>query len=1010
MSHFQSEKPPCRGASGASRRRASKCLAAVSALVAVIALFILGSAPATAAGFTPPPAGTPGPGVTPGNENCWTLGMAVECSPKEKPESVLYNALKTDPASIKMLEFRPGAVVVTLNDKAHSQYQVAVTDATDVNNIRTLALDARPPVPFGAQAPDGGGMPVWQILLIVLGILIGAGLLLMFLNRVIPGGIGPPPGKTMMGGTVPGFNLAGKHKVVQRSAVGSGRLTFANFVGQESAQREARRLMRFLTEPQRLRRKGARVPKGILFCGDSGEGKTFLARIIAAESGANFIVLNAPDLIEMYAGVGASRVGAAFSQARSSQGATIIFIDEIDAIGKARKGGASDGNGERDQTLTKLLTEMDGFSEEQLPIIVIAATNRPEDLDKALLRPGRFDRKIRFHAPKFDDLVRLYQLYARELKLAGDVDFHALAKKSLGLSAAHVANVCNEAAILSFEQEGEDDDPITQAHFLESIEREIREAVSNAKGKRFHNHDAALRLADVIGQQDAVDDVMDVVKYLEDPERYRRHGARPPKGVLLTGGPGLGKTLLARALAGEAGVPFFSISASEFVEEVVGRGARHVREFFEQLERNAPAIGFIDEIDAVGKKRGGPNSHDEREQTLNQLLTEMDGFDGGSAIVLLAATNRPETLDEALKRPGRFDREAKFYAPDVVDRLALFQYHSRDKQLADGVDLEFFARNTANSSGADIANFCNEAALLAIRKGVEQVTHELLDEAIMRCQMGAARNRIMSESDKRNTAVHELGHTIVHHVESGGQPFARITIIGRASSGGHFSPMNDDKFFFTKEELLCRIATALGGRKAQQLILGTIDTGAQNDFQQARNIVHQMVAELGMSDAGVLTSVEGVQRSADEEALIASEKKKILEEREARVEQIICENRGRFAAMVEILLERETLSGPEFVELWDSMSPDGCLQCPPEAAAAAEGEPADTAPPVQERREVRTSSGQTATAPPSPPRVVLDVPRHGRGGALGEAIARGIRRLGQRKAAAPVVAGSSRRH
>jgi cell division protease FtsH len=405
---------------------------------------------------------------------------------------------------------------------------------------------------------------------------------------------------------------------------------------------------------------------------------------------------------------------------------------------------------------------------------------------------------------------------------------------------------------------------------------------------------------------------------LKNPQEFEERGVKMPRGTLFVGPPGEGKTLLARAVAGEAGVPFFSVAGSEFTNKYVGVGADRVREVFEQAKLNAPSIVFIDEIDSIGQKRStSPEGGDsERNTTLNQLLVEMDGFDGESRVVVLAATNRPDILDEALLRPGRFDRQATFYKPDYADRLPLLQYYFRDKMLACDVDLDHFAHNTAGFSAASIANIANEAALLAARQKVLMITAKHVDDAITRVLIGAERKtRLMSEREKLNVAVHEAGHAVTYHVASSGEPIARITIMPRGDSGGHVQTMNNDRFLMTDKEILVQICMALGGRAAQQMILGVTDTGASSDFQQARRLAYMFVAEYGMSDLGPLTSVQGVERSPEEKRLIETQVQKILQECEQWAQRIIRDNRTNFDRLVEILLVRETILGPEFAAI-----------------------------------------------------------------------------------------------
>ena len=443
-----------------------------------------------------------------------------------------------------------------------------------------------------------------------------------------------------------------------------------------------------------------------------------------------------------------------------------------------------------------------------------------------------------------------------------------------------------------------------------------------------------VNFGDVAGADEAKQELEEVVEFLKHPKKYNDLGARIPKGVLLFGPPGTGKTLLAKAVAGEAGVPFFSISGSDFVEMFVGVGASRVRDLFEQAKKNAPCIVFIDEIDAVGRQRGAGlgGGHDEREQTLNQLLVEMDGFAANEGILIIAATNRPDILDPALLRPGRFDRQIVVDKPDVRGRLAILKVHAKGKPIAKDADLDILARRTPGFTGADLANLVNEAALLAARRDKHQIGMTELEEAIERVMAGPERkSHIMSDEEKRLTAYHEGGHTLVGMMLEHADPVHKVTIIPRGRAGGYTLMLpKEDRNYATRSELLDRLKVAMGGRVAEEVVLKEISTGASQDIKQASQIVRSMVMQYGMSDVlGPVSYGEGAdhqvflgrdlnnQRNYSEEVAseIDKEVRRIMEDAYEACRQIITENRDKLELIANALLERETLTAAELEEL-----------------------------------------------------------------------------------------------
>jgi len=444
-----------------------------------------------------------------------------------------------------------------------------------------------------------------------------------------------------------------------------------------------------------------------------------------------------------------------------------------------------------------------------------------------------------------------------------------------------------------------------------------------SRAKRVESESQTVNFDDVAGIDEAEEQLVEVVDFLKNPERYLKLGARIPRGVLLAGPPGTGKTLLARAVAGEAGVPFFSASASEFIEAIVGVGASRVRDLFKQAEEAAPAIIFIDELDAIGRARGGSggvvSGHDEREQTLNQILTEMDGFDPAVGVIVLGATNRPDVLDSALLRPGRFDRRVFVQAPDSTGREQILRVHTRSVPLGDDVDLAQIAQTTPGMVGADLANLVNEAALLAARRGHEKVQRPDFTDALEKIVLGAERKILLNEADRRRIAYHEGGHAIVGMLTLGADPVRKVSIIPRGQAlGVTLSTPDDDRFNYSEDELRAKIKVSCGGRVAEEIVYDEPTTGAESDIQQVTGLARGMVERWGMSEkvgflavapregqSPLLPGAEPVSEATKE--LIDSEVRGIVEDELDQVRQLLTDNRERLDALAEALLEHETL-------------------------------------------------------------------------------------------------------
>ena len=443
-----------------------------------------------------------------------------------------------------------------------------------------------------------------------------------------------------------------------------------------------------------------------------------------------------------------------------------------------------------------------------------------------------------------------------------------------------------------------------------------------------------IKFTDVAGEDEAKENLTEIVEYLHDPEKYKEIGASMPKGILLVGPPGTGKTMLAKAVAGEANVPFFSMSGSEFVEMFVGMGASKVRDLFKQAKEKAPCIVFIDEIDAIGKKRDGQvGGNDEREQTLNQLLTEMDGFEGNNGVIILAATNRPDSLDPALLRPGRFDRRVPVELPDLKGREEILKVHARKIKVADNVDFNKIARMASGASGAELANIVNEAALRAVRDGRKFATQADLEESIEVVIAGyQKKNAILTDKEKRIVAYHEIGHALVAAKQTNSAPVQKITIVPRTSGALGYTMQVEEEgnhYLMTKEEMENKIATLTGGRAAEEIAFGSVTTGASNDIEQATKLARGMITRYGMSKDFDMVAMETVTNqylggdssltcSMETQTAIDKEVVELVKRQHEKAGQILMENRAKLDELSQYLYEKETITGEEFMKILNS--------------------------------------------------------------------------------------------
>jgi len=791
-------------------------------------------------------------------------------------------------------------------------------------------------------APASSQYGFWYI--IVLSLLLLMPIVVWYLFRQMRGGSG--------GGSNSIFNMGkSRARMILPSTIKTG---FNSVAGVNNAKEALKDIVDFLKNPEKYHRLGAKIPRGVLLVGEPGNGKTLLARAVAGEANCPFFSISGSDFIEVFVGVGAARVRDLFAQARKHS-PCIVFIDEIDAIGRSRGSGFGGGHDEREQTLNQLLTEMDGFETANSNVIVIAATNIPDILDKALLRPGRFDRWVNVEYPDLEARKQILEIHAHKIRTTDDVDFDHLAKETAGFSGADLENLVNEAAINASKKNC---DKVSMLEFLDAHKTilESRDgntsgagtgmmAKGNSKPKMFVPTQVKTKFVDIAGIPEAKEELMDLVDFLKNPKQYKRLGAQLPSGVLLVGDPGNGKTLLAKAVAGEANCPFFSVSASDFVEMYVGVGASRVRDLFVQARKHSPSIIFIDEIDAVGGKRVASHDggNDERAQTLNQLLTEMDGFNSeGSSIIVMAATNRPDILDNALLRPGRFDKRVDVPYPDIKSRKKILEVHTKKIKLDDNVDLEKIARGTPGFSGADLANLSNEAALIATKNPEQEtVTMDHFEDARDKITLGTElRSVTLSEQERKMVAYHESGHAMIRLLAPDhSDPLHKVTIVprGRALGVTHSLPERE-KYLSTKDELFTLLMVCLGGRIAEQLIFNVLSSGAGDDFDKASQYARKMVCSYGMTDEiGPVVYSQG--RGQFEYSQKTAEKIdevvfNLLKDAQQKTEKLLKDNLSKLEKLAQALLEKETMYADEIYTLL-GIEPRECFRLTDKVAVDA---------------------------------------------------------------------------
>lgn len=791
-------------------------------------------------------------------------------------------------------------------------------EATIADNPKNWDLLEEHKVAYSVAEPTGS-FNFWHLLImLIIGIVL---IVVWYLIRQLRGSGGGGGGIFEMGKNKSRMFLPSQIKV-----------KFADVAGAEEAKQELKDIVDFLKNPNKYRKIGAELTRGVLLVGEPGNGKTMLARAVAGEANCPFFSVTGSDFIEVFVGVGAARIRDLFVQARK-HAPCIIFIDEIDAIGRRRGSGLGGGHDEREQTLNQLLTEMDGFASADTPVVIIGATNMPSVLDRALLRAGRFDRRVTVPFPDEAARRQLIEIHAHKIQLGPDVNLEKLVRESAGFSGADLANCVNQAAINATKSGrdivSQEDFDIAFTKLMESqkASRSEHKTAGSEEGtaRVYMPSQIKVRFADVAGVEEAKEELRDFIDYLKDPTKYQKIGAKLTRGVLLVGDPGNGKTMLARAVAGEAGRPFFSASGSEFIEKYVGVGAARIRDLFAQARRLAPSIIFIDEIDAIGRRREGNESTSEHSQTLNQLLTEMDGFESeGTSVIILAATNRPDILDKALTRAGRFDRRVDVPYPDLKCRKEILQVHVRNVMLGEDVDLEKIARGTSGFSGADLANLVNEAAINAIKEQREQVLTKDFEEARDKIIMGKrSRSMIQTPEDLKATAYHEAGHALMTLLQpEQTDPLHKVTIAPRGSALGYSASLPErDRYAHSKEELLARIVVMLGGRAAEEIGLGKQFTGVTSDLARASDMARRMIREYGMSQAlgpVAYPAGEAGREYSDETAFkVDEEVSGLISTCYERAKELILKNKKKLEMLTQALLEKETLDAEEIYALLD---------------------------------------------------------------------------------------------
>jgi ATP-dependent metalloprotease FtsH len=698
---------------------------------------------------------------------------------------------------------------------------------------------------------------------------------------------------------------------------------FSDLAGLDDVKAELKDAVDALHNPEKYTKIGATPPRGILLYGPPGTGKTMMARALAGESQVNFINASGSAFVEEWVGTGAMRIRNLFNMARRNA-PCIIFIDEFDALAVARaKDSGGGGSNERNQTVNQLLVEMDNLDKSRnANIFVIAATNNISTIDKAVLRPGRLDRKIFFRLPNEIERKKLIENLLTSKNIKAGFDAAKLASETKGYSPAELNNLINQAILVAAKAGKQ---IITEEDILKVQDKVSEEMMMIAKQGMdldvdiYRPNQLKSSFKSIAGMDDVKKELSQMITFLKSPEKAKQIGINLPKGWILHGPPGTGKTSLARAVAGESGVTFISTTGSAFVQQWVGLGASRVRELFEVARQHAPAIIFIDEIDAVAAKRAGDNSNSEYAQTTNQLLTELDNVnkDRNAGIVVIGATNRLDKLDEAVLRPGRLGKSVYVRLPNLSEREAIFKLYLAKIKTTSDIDAKKLASTTGGFSGADIENLVSEAAIIAYGNNKDKVGMSDFENAKDIILLGRETKGSVLPEEQKNTAYHEAGHAIVG-IYSKNYPFKfyKITIgIRDETLGVTFFEENIEIHAYSREALIDLIAMKLGGKIAEEMIFGknNFTTGPSSDLQQATQIAQEMVKKYAMGKDDTYIAYEYLDSASSE--LINEQIDAIIKEAASRAQKILTDHRAKLDALAKSLLEKETLSHDEVMKI-----------------------------------------------------------------------------------------------